>query len=239
MSGINPKSLPKHSLMSDTESSDNDSNGQKGWIDSFFELPSSNWFCKIQMGFITDDFNLYSLGMDKDHLKQAYLRLTQTENDSSDSFDSDSEDEIDECTGEMYGRLHARYLFTEEGTFEMYTKYLKGIFGTCPRFKCQKQKLLPIALSDKPGEQYVKVYCPKCKQIYQPDDLHSKLDGAYFTKSFAPYLLLVEPTLTDKVSLLDPSTSVWENSLFGQSESQSSQKTCKSPRITIPITQKL
>lgn len=41
--------------------------------------------------------------------------------------------------------------------------------------------MLPIGLSDMPGEAMVKLYCPKCCDVYTPkSSKHHHTDGAYF-----------------------------------------------------------
>ena len=45
-------------------------------------------------------------------------------------------------------------------------KYLEGVFGTCPRALCNNQKTLPVGLSDKLRGSRVKMFCPKCDEVY-------------------------------------------------------------------------
>lgn len=44
----------------------------------------------------------------------------------------------------------------------------QGDFGTCPRVYCDGQHILPIGLSDIPGEATVKTFCPRCNECYIP-----------------------------------------------------------------------
>lgn len=178
--------------MTDTDSSDDSQKLHKSWVDSFLELPSSDWFCAVPAAFASDGFNTSGLSIDKLHAKSAFNQLLDivSDNSSSDSFDSDSEDEIEKATEVLFGLIHSRYIFTTDGLREMRKKYEAGVFGVCPRTQCKEHCLLPIGLTDHPGVETVKRYCPCCKQIYKSDEIHKDLDGAYFTKSFPHYFLL-------------------------------------------------
>lgn len=47
-------------------------------------------------------------------------------------------------------------------------KFRKHDFGRCPSVNCYGQPCLPFGQSDVPRSSKVKIYCPKCEDIYYP-----------------------------------------------------------------------
>ena len=43
-----------------------------------------------------------------------------------------------------------------------------GVYGTCPRALCDRQKVLPVGLSDALKISRFKNYCPRCEEVYVP-----------------------------------------------------------------------
>ena len=75
-------------------------------------------------------------------------------------------------------------------------KYRLFHFGRCPRVLCRGQAVLPIGLSDTPNEDSVKLYCPRCEEIYgTKSPRHEHIDGAYFGTTFAHLFYLTFPEL--------------------------------------------
>ena len=68
---------------------------------------------------------------------------------------------------DLYGLIHARFILTSEGLQMMKDKYSKNEFGVCPRILCNRQSVLPIGKYEDLSIARVKVYCPKCKDIYE------------------------------------------------------------------------
>lgn len=53
-----------------------------------------------------------------------------------------------------------------------------------------------MGLSDVPHQKYVKLFCAKCEDIYNPkSSRHALIDGAYFGASFHNILFQVYPAL--------------------------------------------
>lgn len=71
----------------------------------------------------------------------------------------------------------------------MKEKFLLGTFGQCPRVLCERQNVLPIGMSEELSTSRVKVYCPKCHDVYIPGQKQLDIDGAYFGTSF-PHVYL-------------------------------------------------
>ena len=66
---------------------------------------------------------------------------------------------------------------------------------------CDSHPLLPMGLSDLPSVKYVKLYCAKCEDIYNPkSSRHAAIDGAYFGTSFHNILFQVYPALVPEKS---------------------------------------
>src|SRR4051812_46160593 len=74
-----------------------------------------------------------------------------------------------ESSAEMlYGLIHQRFICSRAGIQIMSEKYEMGHFGHCPRTNCNQTRTLPVGLSDIPGEDTVKLFCPSCLDVYVP-----------------------------------------------------------------------
>ncbi|CAO3592147.1 unnamed protein product [Absidia cylindrospora] len=90
----------------------------------------------------------------------------------------------------LYGMIHQRFITTRAGLNQMYSKYKAGEFGYCPRYHCDRTKVLPCGQHDLPMQSTVRLYCPNCKDIYLPSNgKHSTIDGAHFGTTF-PHLFV-------------------------------------------------
>lgn len=76
----------------------------------------------------------------------------------------------------------------------MSEKYELTHFGVCPRTFCEGTRTLPVGLSDVPGEDTVKLFCPSCLDVYvPPNSRFQTVDGAFFGRTFGALFLLTFP----------------------------------------------
>ena len=73
----------------------------------------------------------------------------------------------------------------------MRERYMNGKFGHCPRVLCEKQNTLPVGISEDLKIARVKIYCPRCQDIFSPRKKFADVDGAFFGTSFPQLLLMV------------------------------------------------
>ena len=142
-------------------------------------LRGNEYFCEVDVDYIKEDFNLFRLKKGEPHYKQALDMILDVEPD-------------DKLEDRIYGRIHARYILTMKGIAKMIEKYKAAEFGYCKKVFCENEPMLPIGLSDVPGTAMVKLYCPKCVDVYTPkSSRHYRTDGAYFGTGF-PFMLFME-----------------------------------------------
>lgn len=165
--------------------SDDEFSGEAGWIAWYCSLRGNEFLCEVEEEYIRDNFNLYGLRARFQHYDQA-LEMILSGNPPQD------EDLADRVylgiyreAQDLYGSIHARYIVSNHGLQVMREKFIQGTFGLCPRYHCDRQHVLPIALTDELRAAKVKIFCPKCEQVYAPKSrCKDFLDGAYIGASF-------------------------------------------------------
>ncbi|GAB4861999.1 Putative casein kinase II subunit beta-4 [Ancistrocladus abbreviatus] len=191
--------LSKNSKCSDeeseTDSEGSDVSGSDGddtsWISWFCNLRGNEFFCEVDDEYIQDDFNLCGLSGQVPYYDYALDLILDVESSHGDTFTEEQNELIESAAEMLYGLIHVRYILTSKGMAAMLEKYKNYDFGRCPRVYCSGQPCLPVGQSDIPRSSTVKIYCPKCEDVYYPRSKYQgNIDGAYFGTTF-PHLFLM------------------------------------------------
>lgn len=90
----------------------------------------------------------------------------------------------------LYKLIHQRFIMTKAGLQAMWEKFEQQTFGTCPRYYCHDQPLLPVGPSALPNKDFAQLYCLNCQDVYIPfTSKHSKMDGVPFGPSFPHFFV--------------------------------------------------
>ncbi|CAN8245763.1 unnamed protein product [Cochlearia groenlandica] len=180
---------------SDTDSEESDVSGSDvedvSWVSWFCNLKGNEFFCEVDDDYIQDDFNLCGLSSLVPYYEYALDLILDVESSHEEVF-TEEQNEMIESTAEMlYGLIHARFILTSKGLAAMLEKYKNYDFGRCPRVYCCGQPCLPVGQSDIPRTSTVKIYCPRCEDIYYPRSKYQgNIDGAYFGTTHAHLFLM-------------------------------------------------
>ncbi|XP_021756430.1 putative casein kinase II subunit beta-4 isoform X2 [Chenopodium quinoa] len=178
---------------SETDSEESDVSGSDGedtsWISWFCNLRGNEFFCEVDDDYIQDDFNLCGLSGQVPYYDYALDLILDVESSHGDMFTEEQNELIESAAEMLYGLIHVRYILTTKGMAAMLEKYKNYEFGRCPRVYCSGQPCLPVGQSDIPRSSTVKIYCPKCADIYYPRSKYQG-NGAYFGTTF-PHLFLM------------------------------------------------
>lgn len=172
----------------------------EGWIQWFCNLEDHDFFCEIDVEYIRDSFNLYGLKKLFAHYTEALNMILDPESPEDEDLEDQRFLDIYQEAMDLYGLIHARFITSPKGLSLMREKYLSGTFGLCPRILCPNQHVLPVGMSETIRHSRVKVFCPRCEDIYTPKKKCSDIDGAYFGCSFPHVLLQNYPDLTPRES---------------------------------------
>eukprot|EP00291_Cryptomonas_curvata_P021862 CAMPEP_0172158340 /NCGR_PEP_ID=MMETSP1050-20130122/4318_1 /TAXON_ID=233186 /ORGANISM="Cryptomonas curvata, Strain CCAP979/52" /LENGTH=272 /DNA_ID=CAMNT_0012827721 /DNA_START=225 /DNA_END=1040 /DNA_ORIENTATION=- len=181
-----------------SEGSDESRSSQEevSWIQWFCSLQGNEFFTEVAEEFIQDDFNLTGLGSQVPYYDYALDIILDVESPQDEVLTEEQQELVESAAEVLYGLIHARYIVTQRGMQQMVEKYNRYEFGRCPRVYCEGQAVLPVGQSDVAQKYTIKVYCPRCGEIYYPKSARKgAMDGAFVGTSFPHLLLMAYPEL--------------------------------------------
>lgn len=171
---------------------DDDDDDDTPWVTWFTEMKGNEFFCMVDREFIEDDFNLVGISSMVGSSYHYALDLILDVSSKRGHLTEDQLRVVEMAAETLYGLIHARFITTHRGLKLMEKKFMESEFGTCPRVLCSEQAVLPVGVSDDLQESSVKLFCPRCQDVYYPRSARYKaLDGAFWGTSF-PHLLLLQ-----------------------------------------------
>jgi len=164
------------------------------WIPWYCSLKGNELFCEVDPEFAQDSFNLTGLASMVPYFDYALDMILDVE--PTEILSDDQQELIENDAENLFGLIHSRYILTSRGLQAMLEKYRLFHFGRCPRYLCRGQPCLPIGMSDVPNEEAVKLYCPKCEDVFHTRSTrHEQIDGAFFGSTFPHLFFLTFPEL--------------------------------------------
>ena len=172
--------------MSDDDDNRKSATGEEGekdgWIEWFTTLEGHEYMVEVDIDFIKDQFNLHGLSshISKEKFMQCMKIILAENRPTEDDLSDETFVELNQEASDLYGLIHARYINSSNGLAKVYHKFLSSMYGTCPRALCDRQKVLPVGMSDSLKVSRFKVFCPRCEEVYIPKFKQVNIDGAFF-----------------------------------------------------------
>eukprot|EP01064_Diplonema_japonicum_P039585 TRINITY_DN996_c0_g1_i2.p1 TRINITY_DN996_c0_g1~~TRINITY_DN996_c0_g1_i2.p1 ORF type:complete len:263 (+),score=41.25 TRINITY_DN996_c0_g1_i2:147-935(+) len=183
------------------DSQDEEDEEEIPWITWFCTLKGNEFFVEVDEDYIQDDFNLTGLSSMVPFYEYALDNILDLVSPGEDDLTVEQQQLVESAAETLYGLIHARFILTMRGMKLMEEKYRNVSFGRCPRVMCCGQSVLPVGQSDILREASVKVFCPKCEDIYFPRSAkHKSLDGAFWGTTFPHLFCICNPSLFANVT---------------------------------------
>jgi casein kinase II subunit beta len=135
-----------------------------------------SWLVDIDDYFLQSSVSYYDLNKKVSHCSRAAEIIKGGSADNT-AFTRAQMERLGTSVRRLYGLLHQRFVITEDGVQKVAAKVANAVYGLCPRVACQQSKLIPVGSTIEPDEDVVKLWCPKCHDIYESG---SDLDAAFF-----------------------------------------------------------
>lgn len=172
---------------------------ESSWIGDFCALKGNDFFCHISDDLILDHFNATGLCERVMFYEKATNRilgdhLNNISNESKNIRNADAI--IERSARQLYGLWHARYVHSSKGIADIRKRYVMGAYGVCPRWRYNNARMLPVAITYIQQKNVVKLFCPACCEIFQPNRSYRQtIDEAYFGTGLPHMFFMTYPGL--------------------------------------------
>ena len=188
--------MQSSSSESDSEDSGSEKSDTDSWITWFVSQSGNEFLLEVEEEYIRDSFNLYGLKPLFQYYEHALEMILDPDAPDEEDLRDRSYTEIYRDAAELYGTIHQRFAMSPRGLSLLKDKFQEEEFGLCPRTLCGKQSCLPIGVKDELRHASVRLFCPKCEQVYVPTSRRfASLDGAFFGTSLPQMFLQTYPDL--------------------------------------------
>eukprot|EP00904_Undaria_pinnatifida_P006635 jgi/Undpi1/3100/HiC_scaffold_15.g06474.m1 len=172
---------------------------ETSWIQEFCRTPGNEFFAEVPESFIRENMNLIDIGrgVEIPYFKEALgVLLGERRINVRVHGDAGRKASIVQSSAALlYGLIHARFVVSHQGLNVVLKKFSKAGYGRCPRVYCQGQAVLPVGETDRPLQNSVKVFCPRCGDLFFPSPHVRACDGAFWGTTLPHLLLLGWPEL--------------------------------------------
>ena len=165
------------------------------WVQWYCSLDGHEFLAEVTREFIMDFSNLFDLQSKVENYKHALSQILTGRAPTERDLQDEEYLSIYQSATDLYGLIHARFIQTPAGLAIMRERYLSGRFGSCSRVLCERHNVMPVGMSNDLRTSRVKVFCPRCQDVYYPKDRNGDMDGAYFGTSFPHILMQSYPDL--------------------------------------------
>ena len=177
------------------EADDEENSSENGWVQWYCSLEGHEFLAEVSEDYLKDTSNHYGLKSKFPNFSDCLYQIIAGGVPAEEDLQDEQYLEMYQSLTDLYGLIHARFILTPLGLTIMREKYLIGKFGVCSRVLCERHNVIPIGMSNDIKTSRVKVFCPRCQEVYYPKDKNNELDGGYFGTSFPHVLLQTFPFL--------------------------------------------
>ncbi|KAI8378335.1 casein kinase II, regulatory subunit [Blakeslea trispora] len=162
------------------ENSDSNTDGSlQSWISWFCSLSGHEYYIEVPEDFIEDEFNLTGLASVIPYYTEALEMILDIEPEDDHPQEWVDPNQIEPYAAMLYGLIHSRYLLTRTGLRLMAERFREKQFGVCPRYYCEQSPVIPCGRFDELARESVRLYCPRCMDLYCPPNMYQSIDGKH------------------------------------------------------------